>query len=74
METRGIVRDSTKSPCAYVVDLADDTALSRIRTHLRPTGETNITAGKSQSITLDAEPSLPPGKAPSQVNSPLQST
>lgn len=65
-----IARDASKSRRSFVVDMTDDTTLSRNRRHMCSTRETNILTGNGQSPIVDVELSSLVDNAPRQVNSP----
>lgn len=69
----GIVRDGSRSPRSFMVDMTDGTTLLRNRRHMRSTGETNILPDNGQSPTVNVESSSPVDNASPPVSSPPQS-
>ena len=69
----GIVRDASRSPLSFVVDVTDGTSLLRNRRHMRSTGETNILPDNGHPPTVDIEVSSPADNISPPVNSPPKS-
>ena len=69
----GIVRDGSRLPRSFMVDMTDGTTLLRNRRHMRSTGETNILPDNGQSPTVNVESSSPVDNASPPVSSPPQS-